>query len=291
MSLINYFFNSPPSWIIPLAYFVLGIFYWTGFIFLRQEALLKNKNIFYAILVLICWVVVLLHAWILYKNIYSQVELELGFALAFSASACIAMFYFATLAIFQKIELLAMIMLPVAVLMTLPPLFFSPQRIYFPESNIFLIHLGFALFSYGTLGFAVSLSLLMSFLDVRLHPFKKFKESTLLKKFIFFIFDGTSLLNLEKLLFQIIGAAFFGLSLTLLTGFIFSKELNISFRWDHKVLFSVFAWIIVGVLLIGRWYMGWRGRMAIIYVLSGYLALIFSYIGTQIVLQLILRRI
>ena len=65
------------------------------------------------------------------------------------------------------------------------------------------------------------------------------------------------------------------LSLTLLAGWHFSELLNQRMVWNHKTVFSVLAWATMGVLLWGRWQLGWRGRTAVrtLYVGAGVLLL------------------
>jgi len=64
---------------------------------------------------------------------------------------------------------------------------------------------------------------------------------------------------IEKVMFRLIGAGFALLTLALLTGFVFVTDL-----WDqhlqHKTILSCIAWVIFGVLLVGRIRYGWRGR-------------------------------
>jgi ABC-type uncharacterized transport system permease subunit len=80
------------------------------------------------------------------------------------------------------------------------------------------------------------------------------------------------------------------LTLTLLTGFVFAEALALSLKLDHKTLFSLLSWCILALLLWGHRQYGWRGRIALAYVLAGYFMLMLAYIGTQFVLQMILHR-
>ena len=94
---------------------------------------------------------------------------------------------------------------------------------------------------------------------------------------------------IEKVMFRLIGAGFAFLTLALLTGFVFVTDL-----WDqhlqHKTILSCVAWVIFGVLLIGRIRYGWRGRASVTWTLSGFGFLLLSYFGSKFVLEYLLGR-
>jgi len=58
----------------------------------------------------------------------------------------------------------------------------------------------------------------------------------------------------------------------------------------HKTVLSIAAWIVFAVLLWGRWRFGWRGRTAIRWTISGFVTLMLAFLGTKLVLELILQR-
>lgn len=93
--------------------------------------------------------------------------------------------------------------------------------------------------------------------------------------------------TMERLLFQIIGIGFLLQSLSLLTGFIFLEDMFAQ-HLVHKTVLSVAAWVVFAVLLWGRWRFGWRGRVAIRWTLTGVLFLLIAYLGSKLVLELIL---
>ena len=94
---------------------------------------------------------------------------------------------------------------------------------------------------------------------------------------------------IEKVMFRLIGAGFALLTLALLTGFVFVTDL-----WDqhlqHKTILSCIAWVIFGVLLVGRIRYGWRGRASVSWTLSGFGFLLLSYFGSKFVLEYLLGR-
>ena len=94
---------------------------------------------------------------------------------------------------------------------------------------------------------------------------------------------------LERVMFRLIGAGFALLTLALLTGFVFVTNL-LDQHLIHKTVLSLVAWVLFGVLLIGRGRYGWRGRSAVRWTLSGFAALALAYFGTKFVLETILGR-
>ena len=93
--------------------------------------------------------------------------------------------------------------------------------------------------------------------------------------------------TMEKLLFQLLAAGFFLLSLAIVSGGLFVDNLFAQ-HLAHKTLLSIAAWLILAVLLWGRWRYGWRGRVAVRWTLAAYAVLILAYFGSKLVLELIL---
>lgn len=95
---------------------------------------------------------------------------------------------------------------------------------------------------------------------------------------------------METLLFQMIGAGLFFLTVSLVSGFIFIEDLFAQ-HLVHKTVLSLIAWIIFSGLLIGRLRYGWRGNTAIQWTLIGFVLLLLAYFGSKLVLELILKKI
>jgi ABC-type uncharacterized transport system permease subunit len=94
---------------------------------------------------------------------------------------------------------------------------------------------------------------------------------------------------LEKVMFRLIGAGFAFLTLSLFTGFVFVTNLFAQ-HLIQKTGLSIIAWVLFGVLLIGRVRFGWRGRSAVRWTLSGFAVLALAYFGSKFVLENILGR-
>lgn len=104
---------------------------------------------------------------------------------------------------------------------------------------------------------------------------------------------GVPLLTLERLTFRFVEAGFVLLSATLLVGWLFAETLygpGRAWKWDHKTVFSLLAWLTFAGLLVGRARLGWRGLKAVRVLYVGAGLLLLSYAGSRFVLEVILRR-
>jgi ABC-type uncharacterized transport system permease subunit len=97
------------------------------------------------------------------------------------------------------------------------------------------------------------------------------------------------LVQLETLLFRSLAASFVILTLALVTGVLFVQNLLAQHLW-HKTVLSVLSWLVLGVLLFGRWRYGWRGARALKLVLTSMALLLFAYFGSKFVLELLLHK-
>ena len=105
---------------------------------------------------------------------------------------------------------------------------------------------------------------------------------------------GVPLLTLERLTFRFVEAGFVLLSATLLVGWLFAEQLygpGLVWRWNHKTVFSVLAWLVFAGLLIGRARLGWRGRKAVRVLYLGSGLLLLGYAGSRFVLEVVLKRV
>ena len=113
--------------------------------------------------------------------------------------------------------------------------------------------------------------------QLKSHPPKRFIQSL------------PSLQAMESLLFQMLTAGLFFLTLSLLSGFFFIDDLFAQ-HLVHKTVLSLLAWVIFSALLLGRSLYGWRGRTAMRWTVSGFGLLLLAYFGSKLVLKLILHR-
>ena len=94
----------------------------------------------------------------------------------------------------------------------------------------------------------------------------------------------TPMESLESGTFQSIFAGFAVLTLALVSGAFFVENLFAQ-HLVHKVVLAIVAWVVFGVLLLGRFRFGWRGRQALRWTFTGYTLLGLSYFGSKIILE------
>lgn len=223
----------------------------------------------------------LLHGWLLYQDVFAQ---GFNFSLANALSAIfwltVLIYWLANLK--TKLHSLQAFVLPPAALFALLPAF-SAHSHFMPEANakLFIVHIAIALLAYSLFTFAALHAVLMTIAERSLH-----NKPTLIKLPSF-----PPLLVMETLLFRVITIGFVLLTLTLISGMLFSEEIfGKPLQFNHKVIFSIASWFIYGWLLFGRYKYGWRGRIAIRWTLAGFGLLLLAYVGSKFVLEMILHR-
>ncbi len=141
------------------------------------------------------------------------------------------------------------------------------------------LHALLALLAYATLAVSALLALMLWF-----------QEKALRKRRIpGWLRALPPLTQLEILLFRSLGAGFVLLTLALVTGVLFVQNLLEQHLW-HKTVLSVLSWIVLLVLLFGRWRYGWRGPRAVKLTLIAMILLALAFFGSKAVLELVLRR-
>jgi ABC-type uncharacterized transport system permease subunit len=86
---------------------------------------------------------------------------------------------------------------------------------------------------------------------------------------------------MELFLFRLVAIGFMLLTLVIVTSFLFFNQLWLS-PLLQKTLVSLFAWSVFAILLLGRHYLGWRGRQAIRWTLLGVLLVVVVYFSSQL---------
>ena len=163
----------------------------------------------------------------------------------------------------------------VAVLLALV---FPGQPLHVSASAWLPLHLALGIASYGLLAAAVVHAGLMMRAERRI-------------RLAVDPHSGMPLLALERLTFRFVTAGFVLLTATLAAGMLFSEVLyGRAWRWDHKAVFSVLAWLTFATLLLGRSRFGWRGRTAVRMLYVGALLLLLAYVGSRFVMEVLLGR-
>ncbi len=225
---------------------------------------------------------VLAHAAILYAGLLHEGGLDLGLTNAISlvAWAVAVLFLLATLS--RPIESLGIFIMPTAaVTVVLDWLLPRGHLLVSTVTPMQSAHIVISLLAYSLLSIAVLQSLVLGLQEKHLRG----RQPSRLMRAL------PPLETMESLMFQMVTLGFILLTLTLISGVFFSEQLfGKPLEFTHHIVLSIFAWIVFGILLLGHWRFGWRGRTAISWTLGGFVLLALAYFGSKFVLEIILHR-
>lgn len=231
----------------------------------------------------------LLHGAALSIEVFAPGSLRIGFAVMLSATLWISVAaYWIENRNFSLDGLRVLVLPSAAVAVVLPALFPGSVVPLDGRSALFPWHVAIAILAYSTLTIAAFHAVLMVLQETRLHS----RPDASQRGWLALAIDRLpALLTMERLLFRLIGFGFVLLTLTVLSGIVFSEELfGTAFTWSHKTFFTLMSWGLFGALLAGRAWRGWRGKTALRFTLSGFATLLLAYVGTRFVLEVVLHR-
>ena len=224
---------------------------------------------------------IILHAAILYIRLQQGNGLNLSLTGAFSLVAWVVAFLYLVTALYRPIDKLGIIILPLTGLTVLMQWLWPGQTLLPLTSQPQVIHIAVSILAYSLLCLAAVQSLMLLLQERGLrqkHPGG-------------FIRALPPMQTMEHLMFQMIGFGFLLLTFTLISGIFFSEALfGQPLKFTHHTVLSVLAWVVYATLLIGHWRLGWRGRTAIRWTLSGFTLLVLAYFGSKFVLEVLLGR-
>ena len=224
----------------------------------------------------------LLHGYLLHDTLWFAGALNLSLVHAVSLILWLTILVYWLAHFFYPLFGLKTLVLPLAGMGAMLPLAFPGARISAQTTSwAFDAHVLAAMLAYSLFTIAALHAGLMSLVESNLH---RARTPLLLRNL-------PPLLTMETLLFRIIGVGFALLTLTLISGVVFSEQIfGRAWQFNHKVLFGIISWLVFGILLIGHHFRGWRGRIAVSWTMSGFGFLILAYLGSKFVLEIILHR-
>ena len=208
--------------------------------------------------------------------------MRFGFAVALSLITWLAVALYWIESFYARMEGLQMLGLPLAAICSLLPWMLPGQHLVAnADSPTFRVHFLMAMLAYSLFTLAALHAILMAVTERRLHRGRMTP-----------LFAGLPpLLTMEAMLFRLIHIAFALLTLTLVSGALFSEQIfGKALPFNHKTIFAFLSWIIFAHLLAGRHFRGWRGRKALRWTLAGFAALLLAYVGSRFVLEIVLGR-
>ena len=140
-----------------------------------------------------------------------------------------------------------------------------------------LVHISLALFAYGCLMIALLYALQLSYINLRL----KQKQASLLHSSL------PPLMAVEQIFFKLLLTGLILLTLSLASGFVFLDDMFASGQ-AHKTVFSILAWCVYGLVLVGHRQWGWRGKPVITATIIGSVLLTLAYFGSRFVKEVII---
>jgi ABC-type uncharacterized transport system permease subunit len=232
---------------------------------------------------LIAPVALVLHAILLYQRVLTPNGMDLGVANAVSLLIWLTLLiYWLASLVYDGLASILGLLSPVALLaILLQAAVPTHHYVSYAGNPLFTLHFAIAMLGYSL------------FIVATVHALLMLAEEKWLHRGVLppFLASLPPLLEMEMLLFRILLAGFVLLTLTVASGVFFSEQLfGKSFTMSHKTVFGIASWFIFGGLLAGHHFRGWRGRKAVRWTLAGFTALLLAYVGSKVVLELILQR-
>jgi len=154
---------------------------------------------------------------------------------------------------------------------------------YTPRSDLdsgIIGHILLSIVAYSVLTIAAFQALL---LELENRQLRKKRSFSLLKAL-------PPLQTMESLLFELLWVGLIILTLSIISGFIFLEYMFAQHIVHHTVI-TLASWVVFVILLWGRHQLGWRGRTAIRWTLSGFALLALGYFGSKLVTEIILQQV
>lgn len=227
-------------------------------------------------------IALVVHAAVITRVIVRPDGLDLSFVNALSLVAGLAVLVAWVCGALRILPGVATMILPVAAFCALLPSFArTPHRFAYADAPLAAAHISVALIAYALFVVAALQAIVLTGIEQRLHRGAPTAAAH----------EAPPLLTLERYLFRLIAIGFVLLTVTLISGFVFSEELfGKPLTFTHKNVFSVAGWLTFAVLLIGRRRFGWRGRAALKWIIAGTVLLMLGYLGSKFVLEVLLKR-
>jgi ABC-type uncharacterized transport system permease subunit len=280
----------------PIAYFITALLYaafavvgWrTAMQFAGQggaaAAGLETKNPLTHFFIPVAW---LLHGAVLFASVFEGDGLNFGIGNALSMVMWLTVGIYWLANFYYRLDVVNSLVLAAAAVCVMLALLLPAGRQLNYVAPAFKWHLVISMLAYSLFTIAALHAVLILLQEKRLHNAPGHRAASSATR------NLPPLIAMETLLFRILWAGFILLTATVLSGIFFSEELfgkALDLR-KHKTVFALVSWLIFAALLLGRQLYGWRGRIAVRFTLAGFAALVFAYVGSKFVMEVILQRV
>ena len=248
---------------------------------------------------LLLFILLVLHGYACYQDIFTPQGLVFGFAQALSMMAWVGIALYWVEGWFFRLYGMLPLVLGMAMIFSFLPYVFegaiiSTKAVHSPG---FRLQWMTANMAYGIMFLAALQAILMTWQDKNLRSNKGTHSASWLQLLV--LGQRTSLLDqlpplltMERVLFNVIGIGFCLLTVAVFSGAFFSQALfGRPLTLDHKTIFSLMSWSMFGGLLYANWKVGLRGAQASKWVLGSFGVLLLAYVGSRFVLEVILQKI
>ena len=221
-----------------------------------------------------------LHGMWLFEPMLKSQQLLLGFTDALAVLSWLTVLWYWSGHFFYRLQGLQLFLFPLALLSIVIKQCLPSPSVAINVSNwAFGGHIVSSLLAYSLFALATVLAILLFW------QIKHLKSNHLTAAVAFL----PPVLSVEKLLFQALSLGFVLLSLSLVTGMLFSEAIfGHAFVWNHKAVFGVISWCIYAWIVALRWRQGIRGKKVCIAIVLGFVSLVLAYLGSKFVLEIIL---
>lgn len=204
------------------------------------------------------------HAWLLHHWIDTPNGQNLAFFYLVSQITWLSAFILFCASWWKRLAAsISLLIFPFAALTILLAIFFPGERILImAHSPKELIHILLAMLAFSVFIIAAIQSILLAIGERWLRR----KEANHFMKML------PPLETMEIFLFRMIAIGFFLLTLVLFSSILFFQNLFVP-PLLHKSILTILSWVIFASLLYGRYYLHWRGQVAIRWTLSGVMLL------------------
>ncbi|HAC35101.1 MAG TPA: hypothetical protein DCF45_11345 [Gammaproteobacteria bacterium] len=219
-----------------------------------------------------------LHTFVIFYLLTETDGLNLNLANTLSVTALVTVIIFWLTSVQNSLDGFYIVVMPIAALccgITLIPTGVEQAA---SMTAPLLTHVLLSVIAYGVLAVASLQALFMAYIDRQI----RYKRSGPLLEIM------PPLQQLETLLFRYLLVGLLLLTASLASGFGYMEDMFAQ-HVAHKTAFSVIAWLLLTVLMLGHHFFGWRGRIAIRFSLIAFVLLLIGFIGSKFVLEVVLN--
>lgn len=242
-------------------------------------ALTTDKTIHQGISLGLLIVGMIAHAALLYPYIFTLYGLNFNLFNVLSLISLFFLFFYVLFSLYRPIVSLGILAAPTAFVGMIVG--YIGRTPYQPMTDVSIGLEAHILFSFAA--YSVLLMAAVQALFLRLQ-IRELKHKTIHR---FWVNKLPALQSMESLLFDMILVGFVLLSIALGLGFIYVEDL-LAQHIAHKTVFSALSWLLFGILLLGNWRAGWRGKRAANITFYAFILLAVGFVGSKFVLELIL---